>query len=126
MSDESPKTAEQINLPQTGKVDTIQTPPLAPRVPASTLDTPQPVAEVRVGSVANPDWWSIDTRHAANRGTAENAVKEIQDCKKVPAVWKAALLDAIANLKCSAVEVHAHCTPDDKSFTLNIRINKLF
>jgi hypothetical protein len=85
---EQPKTAAQINTPQTGATDFTPLPPGAhPRLAAAIK------AREEEEKAAQAGWWSLRDK----RGSVDGIVKAVESAA-IPPHWQAAIKAEIANL----------------------------
>ena len=121
---EAPQTAEQVNLPQTGKVDLPPPPPAfvpgASTGPAPAAKPPMtakvgaqpvplipktPAAVMPMRPAPQPGWWKVDNI----KGSRAALVKYVGNHPDMPAHWKALLQAEIAAHTSEALVISAHC-----------------
>jgi hypothetical protein len=97
--------------------------PLAPQVPASTVEEPKPEAKPE-----SPKGWRIDSTHKAHKGLKESLAQEIQNDTSIPDHWKNAILTemAICGLNSVAMQINAHPQFVNGKFTLSLTISPMF
>lgn len=122
---ENPKTAEQINLAQIGKIEIPHAPqvvtdtPLAPRI--------QPAPTEEAATVKNLfARWNVASNHKGHKGLKADLEKEILADEKIPSHWKSALLAEIQLHDCKAMEVHCHADNGHGGFVLSVHLKPLF
>lgn len=71
-------------------------------------------------------WWCIDTTHPGHKGNKSDAVCKIAADGRIPDPWRAAIVAAINDAQCSAIEVHAHAQSMNGELILSIHIKPLF
>lgn len=96
--------------------------PLAPRVPASTVELrPEPTAPPKPTT-----HWNVRDDHKGHKDSKETVLKEIEADTRIPDHWRTALLVEIQKRDCKAMEVHVHAQDVGNGFVLSVHLKTLF
>ncbi len=99
-----PQTADQINLPQTGKVE------VAPPSPERIL----------------PSSFRVDSRHPGHVGVKADVIKGIELDPNIKPHWKTALLAEIVEFPGAAIRFHVHVQSGGDYLNATYFIKKMF